>query len=310
MALAAELHVWVVLGSAHRLGDGHKPHNSLYVIDDRGRLVDRYDKRFCSGDPDGTTGDLAHYTPGDHPTIWEVDGVRCGALVCYDVRFPACTVKPRRHGVELILHSFHAGNVRPERATPSARRSAPTYRRSTRRPVHPSRDRHAGVGRGVRREPRLDQRVELIGGREPVPLFVVLPTVSAWPASSATCRACSSPRSTPRLTCTTRRERGETRRWRGRSTAARPCRPLGRPTGGPSDEPGPQSRGPRSGRRISSGGGEARWAAETVDEAGVVITTMALGDLGTGKVCGEARQGWIDPWSVLALTMCSRAASS
>ena len=47
MALAAELKLWVVLGSAHPLTPPHRPHNSLYVISDTGELVDRYDKRFC-----------------------------------------------------------------------------------------------------------------------------------------------------------------------------------------------------------------------------------------------------------------------
>ena len=70
MELAAELGIWVVLGSTHRLTGDHKPHNSLYVIDGDGRIVDRYDKRFCSGDPGERTGDLAHYSPGDHSTVF------------------------------------------------------------------------------------------------------------------------------------------------------------------------------------------------------------------------------------------------
>ncbi len=47
MALAGELRLWVILGSSHALTAPHKPHNSLYIIDDTGRLVDRYDKCFC-----------------------------------------------------------------------------------------------------------------------------------------------------------------------------------------------------------------------------------------------------------------------
>ena len=47
-ALARELSLWVVLGSAHPLTSPHRPHNSLYVISDEGLLVDRYDKRLCS----------------------------------------------------------------------------------------------------------------------------------------------------------------------------------------------------------------------------------------------------------------------
>jgi hypothetical protein len=37
-ALARELRVWVVVGSAHRLSGDAKPHNSLYVINDRGAI--------------------------------------------------------------------------------------------------------------------------------------------------------------------------------------------------------------------------------------------------------------------------------
>jgi predicted amidohydrolase len=51
--LAEEMRIWVILGTAHRLTGKHKPHNSLYIINDKGQLVDRYDKRFCAGDSDG-----------------------------------------------------------------------------------------------------------------------------------------------------------------------------------------------------------------------------------------------------------------
>ncbi|HKD89495.1 MAG TPA: carbon-nitrogen hydrolase family protein, partial [Streptosporangiaceae bacterium] len=78
---ARELGIWLVLGSAHRLTGANKPHNSLYIIDDSGGIVERYDKRFCSGDADGLTGDLAHYTPGSHFSVWTIDAVRCGALI-------------------------------------------------------------------------------------------------------------------------------------------------------------------------------------------------------------------------------------
>jgi deaminated glutathione amidase len=111
--LAAELGIWVVLGSAHRLTGAHKPHNSLYVISDSGRLIDRYDKRFCSGDAAGRTGDLAHYAPGDHGSVWTIDGITCGALICYDYRFPELYRDYCAHGVQLMFHSFHAAAVPP-----------------------------------------------------------------------------------------------------------------------------------------------------------------------------------------------------
>jgi deaminated glutathione amidase len=112
---ARTLRIWVVLGSAHRLSGAHKPHNSLYVISDAGQIVDRYDKRFCAGDPEEASGDLAHYSPGSHSSAWTIDDVRCGALICYDYRFPELYREYKRHGVELVFHSFHAAHASPER---------------------------------------------------------------------------------------------------------------------------------------------------------------------------------------------------
>lgn len=83
------------------------------AIDADGCLADRYDKRFCSGDPDGTTGDLAHYTPGDHSTVFTVREVRCGALICNDHRYPELYRDYRRQDVQLVLHSYHAGHMPP-----------------------------------------------------------------------------------------------------------------------------------------------------------------------------------------------------
>jgi len=114
-AAAAAAGVWVVLGSAHRLSAGHKPHNSVYVIDDEGAIRDRYDKLFCAGSASADDGDLAHYTPGTHFCVFEVRGVRCGVLICHDYRYPELYRQYKVAGVALMLHSFHAGNVSPER---------------------------------------------------------------------------------------------------------------------------------------------------------------------------------------------------
>jgi deaminated glutathione amidase len=122
---ARGLGIWVVLGSAHRLSDGHKPHNSLYVITDFGQIIDRYDKRFCSGSPDEMSGDLAHYSPGDHATSWVLNGVRCGALICYDYRFPELYREYAKAGTELVFHSFHAASASAQRITAMAEAIGP-----------------------------------------------------------------------------------------------------------------------------------------------------------------------------------------
>jgi predicted amidohydrolase len=119
-AAAKEHGVWVLLGSTHRLTNGKKPHNSVYVIDSKGRVVDRYDKRFCTGENGKKqTMDLAHYSPGNRFVTFRVKGVTCGVLICYDYRFPELYRKYKQLGANVILQSFH--NAR-DRVAPD-----PTY---------------------------------------------------------------------------------------------------------------------------------------------------------------------------------------
>jgi predicted amidohydrolase len=101
LALAKELKLWVLLGSAHKLSGRNKPHNSLYVISPEGKIIDRYDKRFC------TSGDLNFYSPGDHFTMFEINNVRCGLLICYDLRFPELFREYRKLNADVIFHSFN-----------------------------------------------------------------------------------------------------------------------------------------------------------------------------------------------------------
>jgi predicted amidohydrolase len=119
--LARELGIWVVAGSAHRFSDTSAPHNSLYVISDTGQITARYDKRFLS------STDADHYNPGRHFSTWDIDGIRCGALICYDYRFPELYRHYVTLDVQLMFHSFHAGNVPPERVAAISAAIGPQY---------------------------------------------------------------------------------------------------------------------------------------------------------------------------------------
>lgn len=115
LALARDLRIWAVIGSAHPLTAPNRPHNSTYIVDAEGRIVDRYDKLFCAGDPDGASGDLLHYAPGSHFAAFDLNGVRCGALICHDYRYPELYRAYKRRGVQVMFHSFHAGGIPPDR---------------------------------------------------------------------------------------------------------------------------------------------------------------------------------------------------
>jgi predicted amidohydrolase len=99
-ASAAELGLWTIVGAPHRLSDGRRPHNSLFVFSDRGELVTRYDKRRVS------SAEAAHlYTPGSEPVVFDVDGFRLGALLCLEILFPDLVVEYAAMDVDAVLVS-------------------------------------------------------------------------------------------------------------------------------------------------------------------------------------------------------------
>ncbi len=101
MALAAELEIWVVLGSSHQLTEPNKPHNSLYLIGPDGEIVNRYDKRFC------TSIEMPHYSPGSRFVNFTINGVVCSLLICFDLRFPEIYRELKKQGVQCIFQSFY-----------------------------------------------------------------------------------------------------------------------------------------------------------------------------------------------------------
>ncbi|MHC5059782.1 MAG: carbon-nitrogen hydrolase family protein [Planctomycetota bacterium] len=101
IALAGKLKLWVVLGSAHRLTGPNKPHNCLYLIGPGGEIIDRYDKRF------GTEVDVDNFTPGNRFVNFEINGVKCTLLICFDLRFPEIYRQLKKQKVDCVFQSFY-----------------------------------------------------------------------------------------------------------------------------------------------------------------------------------------------------------
>jgi predicted amidohydrolase len=99
-ALAAELRLWTVIGSNHPLTPPNRPHNSLYVISDTGRLVARYDKRMLSY---SEVSDW--YSPGSNRLTFEIDGFRFGCALCIEIQFAELFVEYARDNVDAVLLS-------------------------------------------------------------------------------------------------------------------------------------------------------------------------------------------------------------
>ncbi|ALL12472.1 carbon-nitrogen hydrolase family protein [Caulobacter henricii] len=90
--LAAELGVWIDIGSALVLREDGRAANRQAVIDPTGAIVATYDKLHMF-DVDLPTGETAResatYEPGDRAVTVETPLGVFGLTICYDMRFPA-----------------------------------------------------------------------------------------------------------------------------------------------------------------------------------------------------------------------------
>ncbi len=99
-ALSRELGIWTVIPSVHQLPDA-RPHNSMYVVSDQGKVVARYDERMLS-----TTKVTWMYSAGTKPVTFEVDGVRFGLALGLDVLFPELFTEYEGLGADVVLVSY------------------------------------------------------------------------------------------------------------------------------------------------------------------------------------------------------------
>ena len=63
--------------------------------------MDRYDKRF------GTPHDLDNYTSGNRFVNFDLKGVKCSLLICFDLRFPEIYRELYKQDVQCIFQSFY-----------------------------------------------------------------------------------------------------------------------------------------------------------------------------------------------------------
>jgi predicted amidohydrolase len=110
---ARELNIWTVFGAPHRLTPPHRPHNSLYILSDRGELVTRYDERLLSH-----TKFSFLYSPGRIPVTFEVEGMRFGCAAGMESHYHEIFTEYERLDVDCVLFST-SGEV-PSAAPPFA----------------------------------------------------------------------------------------------------------------------------------------------------------------------------------------------
>ena len=109
---ARESKIWVIFGSHHFQNKNKKPFNSLFLINDKGDIVERYDKRLLAG----LNGDLDnyHYKKGESAVTFFIKGIKCALLICHEWRYPELYREYKFQDVQLIFQSFYDGKLSDE----------------------------------------------------------------------------------------------------------------------------------------------------------------------------------------------------
>ena len=109
--LVKEIDIHVIIGSHHFVSDQERPFNSLFLINNKGEIQARYDKRHLTQAPEF---DHLYYHPGSQSIMFDVKGVKCGLLICHEWRYPEFYREYLKQGVRLIFQSFYDGSLTTE----------------------------------------------------------------------------------------------------------------------------------------------------------------------------------------------------
>ena len=104
--LAAELGVWLLVGSVSIKLAEDKLANRSFLLDDQGQIVARYDKihMFDVQVGDGQTYRESNtYRPGDEAVLVDTPWGRAGMTICYDIRFPYLYRALAQAGAQMIF---------------------------------------------------------------------------------------------------------------------------------------------------------------------------------------------------------------
>lgn len=106
---AKELQIGVIFGCHFFVAENEKPRNALFYVNKDGAIGARYDKRILAGAP----GELDHkyYSSGDQPGVFEINGIKCGLLICHEWRYPEFYREYKRLGVDILFHSWYDGSL-------------------------------------------------------------------------------------------------------------------------------------------------------------------------------------------------------
>ena len=88
-----------IIGGSVIVVDGEKIFNRSFVVDRGGKILAAYDKTHLFS----FAGEDKVFCAGEKISGFELDGVRCGVAICYDLRFPEFVRKIALAGAEILF---------------------------------------------------------------------------------------------------------------------------------------------------------------------------------------------------------------
>lgn len=101
-----QYHMYVAVGSV-RFDNGQR-FNSMIMFGNRGEIIGYYDKKALWG------WDADHFTMGTREGIFEIDDVKVGFRICFDIRFPELFRELYRQNVDICVVSFSDTKETPQ----------------------------------------------------------------------------------------------------------------------------------------------------------------------------------------------------
>jgi len=102
--LCRQKKIAAIFGSVYKING--RIYNSAVVLDSQGELVERYAKVYLAGEQ--------WFTPGNHISYFELDGVPSTVMICHDERYPELVRLPAIQGARVAYYISHESGLRQE----------------------------------------------------------------------------------------------------------------------------------------------------------------------------------------------------
>jgi omega-amidase len=97
--LSAKYEVNIIAGSFADMGKDGGIRNTSYITDRKGNIVSKYEKIHLFK----LMGEDTSLKPGKKYCTFELDGVKCGLIICYDLRFPELIRTLALEGIKVLF---------------------------------------------------------------------------------------------------------------------------------------------------------------------------------------------------------------